>query len=91
MKNDTEKSNAPALAVDEGSPSLDSALRELHGATEALMEIVEGVRSQRWVGDFGGRLKDTPEWCRFYVARCAVNRAADARANMKVTNAPQSV
>ena len=57
--------------------SVESALRELHGATEELMQIVEGVRSQRWVGDLGGRLKDTPEWCRFYVARCAVNRAQE--------------
>lgn len=34
-----------------------------------LNEIVEGVRSERWVSDkTGRRLKDTKEWCEFYLA-----------------------
>lgn len=34
-----------------------------------LIEIVEGVRSVRWENvETGFRLKDTPEWCAFYVA-----------------------
>lgn len=57
--------------------SKDQKLRELHAAVEDLMQIVEGVRSERWVGERGQRLKDTPEWARLYVARCAVNREAD--------------
>ena len=32
-----------------------------------LVEIVEGVRCVRWNNN-GFRLKDTPEWCAFYVA-----------------------
>lgn len=32
-----------------------------------LIEIVEGVRSQRWEVN-GTRLKDTPEWCKLYTA-----------------------
>lgn len=56
--------------------SVETALRELHGATEELMQIVEGFRGERWTAN-GKRLVDTPEWCRFYVARCAVNRAQE--------------
>jgi hypothetical protein len=48
-------------------------LRELHVAVEDLMQIVEGVRGERWSAN-GRRLVDTPEWCRLYVARCAINR-----------------
>ena len=55
------------------SASLDTLLRELHGAVEGMMEIVEGCRGERWTAN-GRRLVDTPEWCRLYVARCAVNR-----------------
>ena len=65
--------------------SVETALRELHGATEQLMEIVEGFRGERWVSPKGRRLVDTPEWCRFYVARCAVNRASDELANQKIS------
>lgn len=32
-----------------------------------LNEIVEGVRNNQWVAG-GLRLKDTPEWCAFYVS-----------------------
>lgn len=32
-----------------------------------LIEIVEGVRSERWSAN-GVRLKDTSEWCKLYVA-----------------------
>jgi hypothetical protein len=48
---------------------------ELMAALEDLMQIVEGVRSERWAAD-GRRLKDTPEWCRLYVLRCAILRGA---------------
>lgn len=48
---------------------------ELIPEASKLIEIVEGVRSQRWVGDVGGRLKDTHEWCAFYVAFNRVGRA----------------
>ncbi len=50
----------------------DKSLRELHCAVESLMEIVEGVRNERWAVN-GRRLKDTTEWCRLYVARCRCN------------------
>lgn len=60
-------SSAPAC-----SASIDTLLRELHGAVEGMMEIVEGCRGERWTAN-GRRLVDTPEWCRLYVARCAVN------------------
>lgn len=46
---------------------------ELMAALEDLMQIVEGVRNERWAAD-GRRLKDTPEWCRLYVLRCAILR-----------------
>lgn len=39
---------------------------ELLKSCKALVEIVEGVRSERWNSD-GFRLKDTKEWCDFYV------------------------
>lgn len=56
--------------------STDQKLRELHAAVEDLMQIVEGVRGERWAAN-GRRLVDTPEWARVYVARCAVNREPD--------------
>lgn len=47
----------------------------LAGAARRLREIVEGVRSERWVSDdTGKRLKDTPEWCEFYSALAALDR-----------------
>lgn len=55
--------------------SIESALRELHGAAEDLVKIVDGAHNVRWSFN-GRRLVDTPEWCRFYVARCAANRAS---------------
>jgi hypothetical protein len=33
-----------------------------------LIEIVEGVQNKRWMDERGFRLKDTKEWCAFYVA-----------------------
>lgn len=42
-------------------------LRRLKESAQKLNEIVEGVRAERWAAD-GRRLKDTPEWCGFYVA-----------------------
>lgn len=66
------------MTTENQKTSIETALRELHVATEQLMEIVEGFRGERWVSTTKGRrLVDTPEWCRFYVARCAVNRASN--------------
>jgi len=45
--------------------------RELVDAANRLNEIVEGVTSVRWSFK-NSRLKDTEEWCEFYVA---LNRA----------------
>jgi hypothetical protein len=42
-------------------------------AAKKLNEIVEGTRNERWAAD-GKRLKDTPEWCAFYVALNACTR-----------------
>jgi hypothetical protein len=41
--------------------------KRLEEAGDALMEIVEGARSERWNVN-GFRLKDTPEWVQFYVS-----------------------
>lgn len=49
------------------------ATHEFSQALAGLMEIVEGVRSVRWNHE-GHRLKDTPEWCRFYVAAKSLDR-----------------
>lgn len=45
-------------------------VRELIDSAEDLIEIVEGVRCQEWRSrnGFGDKLKDTKEWCAFYVA-----------------------
>lgn len=44
----------------------ESEITELLNAAEQLIEIVEGVPSVRWA--FGARrLKDSPEWVKFYV------------------------
>ena len=50
----------------------------------ALMEIVEGVRGERWAAN-GRRLVDTPEWCALYVAwrRQANADVSDRRDNQK--------
>ncbi len=42
-------------------------LKHMLSACDGMLEIVEGVRSDRWHYD-GFRLKDTPEWVGFYVA-----------------------
>ena len=42
-------------------------IKRLEEAGDALMEIVEGARSERWNVN-GFRLKDTPEWVQFYVS-----------------------
>lgn len=46
-------------------------MNELLEAAERLVDIVEGVRSPnhpwRSKSRLGERLKDTPEWCKFYV------------------------
>jgi hypothetical protein len=65
-----------AFAVAPGSAARHDALTELQLRVEHLMEIVEGVRNERWAAD-GRRLKDTPEWCALYVARCALQRLAE--------------
>lgn len=44
-----------------------ASLRKLENAARDLNQIVEGVKNERWASD-GRRLKDTPEWCAFYVA-----------------------
>jgi len=49
----------------------------------ALMEIVEGVRGERWSAN-GRRLVDTPEWCALYVAW-------RRQANDKLSHGPASV
>jgi hypothetical protein len=41
--------------------------KRLEEAGDALMEIVEGARSERWNVN-GFRLKDTPEWVQIYVS-----------------------
>jgi len=42
-------------------------IKRMEEAGDALMEIVEGARSERWNVN-GFRLKDTPEWVQFYVS-----------------------
>jgi hypothetical protein len=42
-------------------------INRLEETGDALMEIVEGARSERWNVN-GFRLKDTPEWVQFYVS-----------------------
>lgn len=38
-----------------------------------LIEIVEGASSVRWAHN-GLRLKDTPQWCAFYVSAQKINK-----------------
>jgi len=45
---------------------LQNRIRQLEKVSASLIEIVEGVSSERWNVD-GFRLKDTPEWVEFYV------------------------
>ena len=51
---------------------------KLADAAAELIEIVEGVTSERWVGERGQRLKDTLAWVKFY---CAYSPIRDAKAN----------
>lgn len=50
---------------------------KLADAAEKLMEIVEGVRIERWTGDRGQRLTDTIEWCAFYNAYTPIKYAKE--------------
>jgi hypothetical protein len=59
---------------------LQAELDELRTASERLNEVVEGVASRRW-GHEGRRLKDTPEWCNFYVVVTRTKRAAESANN----------
>jgi hypothetical protein len=52
---------------------------EFLAAADALVEIVDGARADRWRKDHGGRLTDTPEWCAFYVLWCEIQRAVEAQ------------
>ena len=45
---------------------LQNRIRQLEKVSASLIEIDEGVSSERWNVD-GFRLKDTPEWVEFYV------------------------
>lgn len=45
-------------------------LRRLKKQADELNNIVEGVRYRDWRDERGMRLKDTKEWCAFYVALC---------------------
>lgn len=46
-----------------------SEVKKLINCSEDLIEIVEGVSCQPWRSAVTGeRLKDTSEWCDFYVA-----------------------
>ena len=52
---------------------------KLADAAAELIEIVEGVTSERWVGERGQRLKDTLAWVKFYCAYSPIREAkADA-------------
>ena len=47
--------------------AVEKAFMALLRSCESLVEIVEGVRGERWEWKGKVRLKDTPEWCAFYV------------------------
>jgi len=56
-----------------------AAEKQLRSTIDALMDIVEGVRGERWAAN-GMRLVDTKEWCAFYVAsRRYKEQQADTR------------
>ena len=60
--------NAPAEPSEAGSVQrMDMRESNLVSTIDALMEIVEGCRGERWAAN-GMRLVDTKEWCAFYVA-----------------------
>ena len=50
---------------------------KLADAAEKLIEIVEGVTSERWVGERGQRLKDTSAWVEFYCAYSPIRYAKE--------------
>ena len=50
---------------------------KLADAAEKLIEIVEGVTSERWVGERGQRLKDTTAWVEFYCAYSPIRYAKE--------------
>jgi hypothetical protein len=52
----------------QNKPLVSITHRRLINSISDLMEIVEGVRNERWQDERGRRLKDTREWCAFYVA-----------------------
>ena len=52
-------------------------LLSLVSAANDLKEIVDGAQSKRWATDCGPRLRDTPEWCKFYTTLARVNRDND--------------
>ena len=44
-------------------------IRQLLFACMGLIDVVEGIKSKRWVnGCGGGRFKDTTEWSKFSIA-----------------------
>lgn len=61
-----------------GAPRSLYGLVGLLESAQKLNEIVEGVSSRRWAADNGFRLKDTSEWCEFYVS---LKRAEREQAN----------
>lgn len=67
---------AEAILAALASPPVSERERELEGAADDLVGVVEriegAVRHGTWRNESGERLKDTPEWARFYLA---VNRA----------------
>lgn len=73
---------APAVTTggqDKKDPDIEAflaATQEFNDALVGVMQIVEGVRSVRWNHE-GRRLKDTPEWCRFYVAAKTLERMSE--------------
>jgi hypothetical protein len=49
-------------------------IERLHKASNAMLEIVEGVGCVRWEHE-GRRLKDTKQWVEFYLALHEANSA----------------
>ncbi len=65
---ESNQNNAPAEPSEAGSVQrMDMRESNLVSTIDALMEIVEGCRGERWAAN-GMRLVDTKEWCAFYVA-----------------------
>ena len=48
-------------------------IKRLIGAANELNEIVEGLRNSDWRNQYGVRIKDTNEWCKFYTALAKAN------------------